>query len=353
MFTTLIRRLSWCSLSLALFPSFAEDSLVLDPAVDCQQTGFAESCSMPCHVLDPLGMDPVWSGRVDALLVWRSSPQSLPLFESVPGASVLNTADFGSGMAAGSRFSIFRHTGDQGAVEFTFLRVQSFVASESLPPTQGGYVQAEHGIYCCPSETPLNTIGSGLSSSLQSFELNRRFPTTGRWQWLTGFRWVQWHEDLTLRTEYGPPQMTFQNDYQTTVWNDLYGWQLGADSVLWGQGEPCRIEGIGKAGVYGNTATQRSIATNTAVQPPATLTVATNTSSLAFVGEVGLTAIYDITDRISVRAGYTALWLEGLATAPNQLDHQDLCFSDPIRGATDTGGGAWVQGITLGLEARY
>jgi hypothetical protein len=131
-------------------------------------------------VLDPLGQDPLWSGRAEALLLWRGSPQSVPLFGNLSGASVLDAADFGSGMAAGPRFSLFRHTGDDGAVEFTFLRVQSFQAEESLPRTVGGYLETPHGIYCCPSTTELNAVSGGLSSSLQSFELNQRLPTEGR-----------------------------------------------------------------------------------------------------------------------------------------------------------------------------
>lgn len=318
-------------------------------AIDCP----AACGCLPPHVLDPLGQDPLWSGRAEALLLWRGSPQSVPLFGNLSGASVLDAADFGSGMAAGPRFSLFRHTGDDGAVEFTFLRVQSFQAEESLPSTVGGYLETPHGIYCCPSTTELNAVSGGLSSSLQSFELNRRLPTEGRWQWLTGFRWVQWNESLGLRTEYGNEQISFMDRYDTSTFNDLYGWQVGGDSILYGLGGPFRIEGLGKAGIYYNNAAQRSASMTTATLPPTTLTVGTDTARAAFVGEVGLTAVYDVADWLSVRAGYAAFWLGGIATAGNQLDRQVLCAEQPIRGATDTGGSVWVQGITLGLEARF
>jgi len=310
-------------------------------------------CGPICHVLDPLGEDPLWSGRTEALLLWRDSPQGLALFETTGGATALGAADFGSGLAAGPRFTLFRHTGDDSAIEFNYFRVQSFTATESLPGTEGGYQQTDHGIYCCPSEIPLNDVAGELSSALQSFELNRRFPTQGRWQWLTGFRWVQWHETVGLRTEYGIDPLLFQDTYRTVTWNDLYGWQFGADSILWGLGGPFRIEGIGKAGIYYNNATQSSRSTTTSTLPPTTLSVATDTGRAAFVGEVGLTAVYDLTTWLTVRAGYSAFWLGGLATATGQLHAQDLCFNQPIRGATDTGGSVFVQGITLGLEARY
>jgi hypothetical protein len=105
--------------------------------------------------------------------------------------------------------------------------------------------------------------------------------------------------------------------------------------------------------VYYNNAVQRSASTTTATLPPTTLTVGTDTARAAFVGEVGLTAVYDVADWLSVRAGYAAFWLGGIATAGNPLNRQMLCAEQPIRGATETGGSVWVQGITLGLEARF
>jgi hypothetical protein len=71
------------------------------------------------------------------------------------------------------------------------------------------------------------------------------------------------------------------------------------------------------------------------------------------VGELGVTGVYDITERISLRAGYTIFWLGGLALAPNQFDRQKLCPDNLIMGATDTAGSVVVQGISLGLEGRW
>jgi len=305
-------------------------------------------------VLDPWGEDPLWSGRAEALLLWRDNPQGLALFDNAGGGSALNAADFGSGMAAGPRFTLFRHTGDQGAIEFNYLRVQSFTATKTLPTTLGGYVETQpHGIYCCPSDTLLNSAGGSLSSAFQSFELNRRFPTDGRWQWLTGFRWVQWTEDLSLQST----AAVFEDvdRYATSTFNDLYGWQVGADSILLGLGTPWRLEGIGKAGVYYNRAVQHSAwSTTDSTIVPQSLGVGTWAGRVAFVGELGVTGVHDLTDWLSIRAGYSIFWLGGLATAANQLDVQEICPTTlPASGATDTGGSVVVQGITLGLEARW
>ena len=318
--------------------------------VGCPADCCPPACRVP-HVLDPLGVDPLWSGRAEALLLWRQSPQPLVLLENAAGGTALDASQLGSGMAAGPRFTLFRHTGDDGAIEFNYLRVQTFQASRELPATTGGYLQTSHGIYCCPSETPIDTATANLSSALQSFELNRRFPTDGGWQWLTGFRWVEWREAVGIRTSF--EDGLFVDGYQSSTFNNLYGWQAGADSILYGLGGPFRIEGLGKAGVYYNNAVQTSVRTTNTTEPPTALAVSSAIGQVAFVGEVGLTAVYDVYDWLSVRAGYAAFWLGGMAQAPNQLFAQDLCPGQSIAGRTDTGGSVWIQGITLGLEARY
>lgn len=331
-----------------LFVAFKESQQVVS------QPCSPPECRVPCRVLDPLGADPLWSGRAEALLLWRSAPQSVPLFEPLSGLGGLgglNAADFSSGMAAGPRFTIFRHTPDLGAIELNFLRVQSFTSNASLPTTQGGYLETPHGIFCCPSEIPVDAVEGQFSSAFQSFEVNRRFPTEGRWQWLTGFRWVQWSEEIGLASHYARNQFT--DTYGSQTFNDLYGWQVGADSILWGLGGPLRIEGLGKAGLYYNQSAQRSTTEVGATLPPTSLSVATDVARTAFVGELGVTGVADITRWLSVRAGYTIFWLGGLATAPNQLDAQILCPGQPILGATDTGGSVFVQGLTLGLEGRW
>jgi hypothetical protein len=332
----------------------AEEAVFVEP---CQT-----DCGVPCRLLDPLGQEPAWTGRVDALLLWRDAPQSTRLYDFVdpetgdPAGTALNASSFASGMAAGPRFALFRDTGDLGAIEFNFLRVQSFTASRSLPLLENGYFDAPpRGLYCCDDLTPRDAVEGTLSSSLQSAEINRRFPTNGRLGWLMGFRWVEWNDGLGLESltvpDLAPP---FTTAYRTQTSNDLYGLQIGADSILFGLGGPFRVEGIGKAGIFYNDASQSSrfSTTDPAVEPDV-LAVRTNTGRAAFVGELGVTGVYDLTDRISLRAGYAIFWLGGLAMAPAQFEVNKLCPENPIEGATDTGGSVVVQGLSLGLEGRW
>ena len=338
-------------------------SLLADPALECPPEIAAPAacppacCERICHVLDPLGLEPCWSGRAEALLLWRDAPQSVPLYDYANGSGVaMNANGFESGMAAGPRFTIFRHTGDQGAIEFNYFRVQFFESAQSLPTTNGGYRDHQpRGIYCCDVTSPVDAASGSMSSGLQSFELNRRFPTDGRWQWLAGFRWVEWTDAIALQSSATARGITATRNYATNTFNDLYGMQVGADSFLYDGGGPWRIEGLGKAGVYYNNAVQySSYSLNLTRRDPTNLAVGTNIGQAAFVGELGATGVYDLNDYWSLRAGYAIFWLGGLALAPNQLNSQKLCPpGDDLSGATNTGGSVVVQGITLGLEGRW
>jgi hypothetical protein len=82
------------------------------------------ACEIPCRVLDPLDQCPLWTGRAEALMLWWDGPQSTPLFNAAPASSgvvALDAASLNSPMAAGPRFSLFRHTGDTGQIELTSL----------------------------------------------------------------------------------------------------------------------------------------------------------------------------------------------------------------------------------------
>jgi hypothetical protein len=310
------------------------------------------ACEIPCRVLDPLDQCPCWTGRAEALMLWWDGPQSAPLFSTAPASSgtvALDAASLQSGMAAGPRFSLFRHTGDTGQIEFTYFFVDGFTAANTLPGTTGGYVVSP-GVLCCSPVTRLNEASAALGSSIQSFELNRRLPTAGRWQWLAGFRWVQWNEDLAMDAVTSlSDSLAIRNDTN----NDLYGMQVGADTFLWGNGGPFWIEGIGKAGLFYNRSAQFTSYSLGGPQPEFAAG-GTSTSRAAFVGELGATAVWQMNDWLALRLGWVAFWLGGIAQSPNQLDNNCLLCDDSLQTlATDTGGSAFVNGLTLGLEARW
>ena len=131
--------------------------------------------------------------------------------------------------------------------------------------------------------------------------------------------------------------------------DSLYGHQWGLEGVLWRPTETVALEGVAKAGIYGNVSKQDSYLSGPGCCP----SIATTTARVGFVGEAGLVGTWRIRPWLAARAGYQAFWLGGVATATNQLQGQSLAAGSPQRGSTNTGGSVVLQGIDLGLEGRF
>ena len=104
---------------------------------------------------------------------------------------------------------------------------------------------------------------------------------------------------------------------------------------------PVRLDGLLKAGVYGNHATQGS---NSPLLP-ASLDASTN--RVALVGELGVGISYQFSPMIAARAGYEMLWVYGVALAPNQGATTDFLASTVGCSASAT---AFYQGAVASLE---
>ena len=100
--------------------------------------------------------------------------------------------------------------------------------------------------------------------------------------------------------------------------NTLLGGQLGLDAMLWDNGANFSVTGIGKVGVFGNDADQ---VTTTAGVGGALPLVAASGGQASFVGELGLNARYQWTDRLSVIGGYNLLWVTGVGARPRSACH--------------------------------
>jgi hypothetical protein len=164
-------------------------------------------------------------------------------------------------------------------------------------------------------------------------------------EWLAGFRYLRLNEDFDL-TSTDFDEGTSVYDINTN--NNLYGAQLGLR--LKRQRGCLGWELVGKAGIYGNDASQRQFVTD--FPPPFLLRDPRGDSEtqVAFVGELGLSLTYQLNDRWTLRGGYNVMWLEGVALAPDQLD-----FSFRADSGTDlnSDGGFFLHGANVGLEACW
>lgn len=307
-------------------------------AADCRPGQHCDVCDPPYGMINRLidNKHACWTFRTDALLLWRDAPRSSQLINTFPGElSALNANQLESTPAAGPRFSLFRTNGCGDALEATYFRAANFRSQAALPFAANGYSPA-----FLPLPATYDSVSANLGSSLQSFELNGRMTIWPTIQILGGFRWFQWEENLQLigSTTAG------QDFLATDCTNDLYGYQIGFDSLLLGT-RWLRLEGLMKGGAYYNNSRQTTVA-NTVLGPFETR--ADTPKGAAFVGEVGLTGVIPITRNLDFRVGYLGLWLQGLAQPTNQEQSPD-----PAAATLNTTGTAVVQGMTLGLEGRW
>ena len=317
-----------------------------------------------------------WILRLEAMALWRSAPRNRPIFattipgEVTLGPTALNANQLNSDPLAAPRISLFRADSCGNSVEATYMWAGNFYSQRSLPTVPNGYATSPPGIYgnewgptADPSvNTSLDTASARLIANFQSAEFNRRIPLGwGATKFLGGFRWIQWNESLSMQDSFvydePPAPPVAGNDFYTTnCFNNLYGGQIGLDSMLWNSGKGLRLEGLVKAGAYANVASQNSAYQYGSDGSPFftnAVSVRTNPALPAFVGEVGLTGVMPITRNLELRCGYFGLWLEGLVQPTNLLSGQNLTQLPPSVGSITATGGTILQGVSLSLQAQW
>jgi hypothetical protein len=164
-------------------------------------------------------------------------------------------------------------------------------------------------------------------------------------EWIAGFRYINLGEELHIAAQGAEPGE--QGTYNIRTANHLYGGQLGArlrrSQGLFGW------EATGKAGIFGNDAQQTQSVEDYlyTIRP----LVSNGGGQVAFVGEINISALCRLTDVWNLRAGYNAMWIEGLALAPDQLDFNFA--TAPSGNQLHNGGGMFLHGANVGLEARW
>ena len=123
------------------------------------------------------------------------------------------------------------------------------------------------------------------------------------------------------------------------------------DVVLWNDGGPVKLSAVGKAGVFYNTALQRTTVTF-AGAPVGPLAAAADQTS--FFGELGILGTVRLNKWWSWRAGYNFFWLSGVAVPSDQLSITNANLSaGPASVLVNTNGSVLLNGASTGLEARW
>ncbi len=324
---------------------------------------------------------PYWSdacpsvyAQVDAVFM-RRQPRFAhqPMVVDDDDTTLLSTSDLDFNFEPGLRATVgMRHCEDR-ALEFSYFGLWHGDASAFVEaPDDDSFLifpdnLAGNAFY------GMDWVRVNYSSWLHSFELN--FPCRSgccesdfgkgkgggdgkgygqarcrSFDWFAGFRYINLGEKLDIATQATEDVGPEHGSYNLRTSNHLYGAQLGArlrrlrGSFGW--------EATGKAGIYGNDSQQRQSVTDFPDFEQPYRTVSSSGGGVAFVGEVNLSALYRLTDVWNVRTGYNAMWIEGLALAPDQLDF-NFAIMDPSGNPLRNGGGMFLHGVNVGLEARW
>jgi hypothetical protein len=300
-----------------------------------------------------------WTGRFDTMILWRNAPSDRTLLtNATTGAEVLNADQLNSDVLAAPRISLFRTNACGASLETTYIYAGNFY-SERGPFTN----VTQNNIFNNPTRPTYNqSANATLLGRFQSLEFNSRTPNRyGNIQFLAGIRWLQWKEWAEVTgtgTGSGVPPNQFTDIFSTECFNDLYGGQIGLDTLLYTAGNGFRIEALIKAGAYYNSAVQTSnftVAQTVGDNINKTVRADGTPAGGAFMGELGMTGVFPVTRNCDFRLGYTGFWLESLAEPTNQFSGQtiDATTGSPSTSSLTTTGRVVLQGISLGLEGRW
>lgn len=296
----------------------------------------------------PAGCYPRWYVEAEAIFLWRDNHSIFQpvAVNTITGAPELTTNSVDIDTGVGPRALIGVHLSERAALEVQYFSALGFSGSAAAFGDDDLSAPGDLGAFGFDWSFA-DQMDIDYSSEVHNIELNY-LHTWGRWSFISGFRFLRLTEeyDLTTFNDFLAPTTT--SFYNIDTRNDLYGIQLGGRyrhcikrRFFW--------EATGKAGLFGNDARQSQLLTDfdDAVVLRDT---ETKSSPVAFVGDVNISVGYLLSRVWSVRAGYSAIWIDQVALGSDQLDF-DL---GPTAGtAINTSGSVFMHGVNVGIEGRW
>jgi opacity protein-like surface antigen len=258
-------------------------------------------------------------------------------------------------------------------VELSYFNVLGLKVAKATGPENPGQwlVMKAPGTFWQTQDYAYQSMVWQDDTRLHSLEANARLDLSPRMTLLVGVRWLQLSDKLegTLSpADFGQPLWKYSvpstlSDavpisgspivvnppfWTTYTTNNLYGVQIGAKATIWEVGR-FSVEGAIKAGVYDNRANQTTLVSLEKQIHPAH----SATNAAAFVGEGGLVVKYQLTDGVAVKLGYEALWFNGVALAPGQIQKIATTQSSVSALGVNCRSTMLFQGMTFGLEYAF
>jgi hypothetical protein len=275
---------------------------------------------------------PNWYVSAGVVVLNRSTPSAGTIVAANPaGTEFSGGDDFDFGWDVGVDFTVARRLRNGDILEVRYLGIDSDADLEFVTP--GNFIGAG---FTGPTGTSF--VGDYMTQ-LDSTEINWRRPWSDRLTFLAGFRWIELKDELSYNLNSGVA--VGQYEYN----NHLYGGQVGADWAIIDQYDPLQVNLVGKAGYYGNFA-DGGIQEFAGGNPIGGF--GSSDTFSAFVGELGISASYRLTDCMAVRAGYQLLWIENVALASNAASFSLL--NPSLLNANVETDGLFYHGATAGIE---
>ena len=291
--------------------------------------------------------------------------------QSQTAVSVLGPQDLDFGYRGGWKAIIGRAIGERSAMEVSYFGLSDWsdtrTVIDSTPFQFGEPPAAPVGASLFSPFTDLtgdpvagldynNLARISYSSDLYGLEWNLRRQLYIPEHWvrgsvLIGGRYMDLGESFSYYSESAYPGAA-TNSVNTSTGNDLVGVQVGAEFNF--QVEPqCWIDCEIKGGIFDNAASQDTVYVNqsaTAYNGTHTGSRAENTS--AFALDLSLNLTYECNSFTTLRIGYQAFWLEGLALASeNVASSADVLVSGAANLVND--GKVVYHGPRLGITCAW
>ncbi len=288
----------------------------------------ADGCEMIYHYCGPR-----WTVGAGAVIKQRNSMPEMRLASGADGVT-MTSSDIDVGWGSGPWLELTRHMDCGWDFEVEYFRIDNFTetaeAHDSTPHSPTWYWE----------QFVFDDLFAKYSNDLQSLELNLRWPlcADGRFKGIAGLRWTQLDEELFTKVtleNFPLTGYTARQRGRLSLNNNLYGFQLGAEGVLWQPYCNFFVEGLVKAAICGN---HMNWALQTHGDLDNRLWDDKGKCQSAFVTEMALMAIYKPCCNWKLFAGYEAFHLKEVATAHVQTKYD---------GVLDH---AFYHGVVLGLE---
>lgn len=327
----------------AAYPNTAVVDACQQCPTDCEPSPCTTCCNSPC---DECGRNV--SIDISTVLLFRDRPRSQQLLVSPTNAAeAIDAAAFDFGLSPGIEAGIMTYD-VLGDIDIELRGMWLDAWSDQVNQTfTGTTVQIS-------ASPPLGTSGprngiAAYDSKFLSTELNARYgiSTSGcDTTFVLGLRAMRLDEDLNA-TLSDPNGVLPDEIFQTAATNRLVGLQIGVDRVFSNHCNWC-LKFTGRAGLYKNSGQQQSQLISLAT-PAVTFPASGSATDLAFQAEFAVHGKFRLSSCANIIASYRAMYIDGLALAPQQLAATDFLTGSGYHNNSSL----LLHGVTVGVEFVY